>query len=122
MMVAQSPEATICLMMRRFWAMMIAFALLIVPVGMIGGAAEAHQQPAHSTMSADCHEGGAASKDKKPKGVGMSAECALACAALPASMARVVDRLPTAPLPRHPMSAAYFAGASPESDDPPPRA
>ena len=109
--------------MRRAWAMMIALALLIVPMGMIGGAGEAHQQPAHSTMTAgSCHESKTAPESKKPKGVGMSAECALACAALPANIARIADRLPEVPLPLHPISAPCFAGAAPESDDPPPRA
>jgi hypothetical protein len=108
--------------MRRVWAMMIALALLIVPIGMIGGAAQAHQQPVHSTMSAGCHESEAAPKSKKAKGIGMSAECALACAALPANMARIADRLPVVRLPLHPPSAPSCAGATPESDDPPPRA
>lgn len=109
--------------MRRAWAMLIALALLIVPIGMIGGAGEAHQQPAHSTMTAGgCHETKIAPESKKPKGVGMSAECALACAALPANMGRIADRLPVVSLPLQPIASPCFAGVAPESDDPPPRA
>lgn len=108
--------------MQRLLALMIALALLIVPVGMIGGMASAHVSGGDAVTTAPaCHEG--SPKPAKPaKGLGMSAECALACAALPAMPARLADRLlPVAPPPLATVRMVV-AKTSPESIDPPPRA
>ena len=109
-------------MMQRLLSLFLALALLIVPMGMISGAAAAPAGTSHVTMaSSDCHEG-APAPVKKSKGVGMSAECALACAALPAVPVwfNEPDALPALV---HPMVALHgLADAGPESLDPPPRA
>jgi hypothetical protein len=109
-------------MMQRLLSLFIALALLIVPMGMISGAAAAHAGTSHATMaSSDCHDS-APMPEKKSKGVGMSAECALACAALPAVPAWLEVRPALAPVV-HPIIALHGpAKAGPESLDPPPRA
>ena len=105
-------------MRRIVLSLLAAIALLAVPFGMIGGMATAHVAGSSVSATADCHQP-APGKSEAPKGPGMSAECALACAALPAAPPRVEapSRLAlvvhqSVPLPR-------FAGAAPESDDPP---
>lgn len=109
------------LAMRRLLSLFVTLALLIVPMGMIGGAAAAHAGTPHAmTTAGDCHES-APAPEKRSKGVGMSAECALACAALPAMAARLEQ--PAAPVIMYPMIALHgLAKAGPESLDPPPRA
>ena len=107
-------------MMQRLLSLFVALALLIVPMGMIGGAASAHAGLEHAAMTAgDCHDSGS---EKPAKGIGMSAECALACAALPAMPARLDAPAPLGPTV-HPITALHgLATAGPESLDPPPRA
>lgn len=107
--------------MQRLLSLFVAIALLIVPMGMISGAAAAHAGTPHATMaSSDCHDSVPA-PEKKPKGVGMSAECALACAALPAIPAWLKEPAALAPVV-HPIVALHgLAKAGPESLDPPPR-
>lgn len=109
-------------MMQRLLSLFVALALLIVPMGMISGAAAAHAGTPATTMApSDCHES-APAPEKKSKGVGMSAECALACAALPAVPAWLEEPAALAPVV-HPMVALHgLAKAGPESLDPPPRA
>lgn len=107
--------------MQRLLSLFVAFAVMIVPLGMIGGAAAAHTGSATVTMAAsDCHETDPA-PEKKSKGMGMSAECALACAALPAVPARIEGPLASGRLP-HPFVALHgLTDAGPDSLDPPPR-
>lgn len=109
-------------MMQRLLSLFLALALLIVPTGMISGAAAAHADTPHATMaSSDCHDS-APAPEKRSKGAGMSAECALACAALPAVPARLEAPAALAPVV-HPIVALHgLADAGPESLDPPPRA
>jgi hypothetical protein len=120
-MLATDVERTICPLMQRLLSLFVAFALLIVPMGMIGGAAGAHGGSTQATMPTDCHES-APAPEKKSKGVGMSADCALACAALPAIP--VWFEVPPALAPViHPTIALHgLVTAGPESLDPPPRA
>ena len=109
-------------MMQRLLSLFVALALLIVPIGMISGAAAAHSGMPDATMaSSECHESTPAPENKS-KGVGMSAECALACAALPAVPAWLEEPAALAPVV-HPIVALHgLAKADPESLDPPPRA
>jgi hypothetical protein len=120
--LAPGEEGTIFPMMQRLLSLFVALALLIVPMGMITGAAAAHAGTSHAMMvSSDCHEG-APMPEKKSKGVGMSAECALACAALPAVPVWLEEPAALAPVV-HPIVALRGpAKAGPESLDPPPRA
>ena len=108
--------------MQRLLSLFVAFALLMVPLGMINGAAAAHAGAEHAGMTAgECHES-APAPEKKSKGVGMSAECALACAALPAVPARLQVPAEIGSTV-HPIIALHgIAKAGPESLDPPPRA
>ena len=109
-------------MMQRLLSLLVALALLIIPMGMISGTAAAHADTPLATMtSSDCHDSAPAPVNKS-KGVGMSAECALACAALPAVPAWLEAPAALAPVV-HPMIALHgLAEAGPESLDPPPRA
>lgn len=120
--LAPPAEGTICLPMQRLLSLFVAFALLIVPMGMISGAAAAHAAPEHTTMIAgDCHDS-APAPEKKSKGVGMSAECALACAALP-TLSISIGEPAALPTMTHPIVALHgLVKAGPESLDPPPRA
>lgn len=108
--------------MQRFLGLVIALALLIVPMGMIGGEAGAHAGTTHASMEASsCHEG-QRDAEKPFKDVSMSAECALACAALPATPARIAaPAAPTSLLHSVPVRQG-LTNAGPESLDPPPRA
>lgn len=108
--------------MQRLLSLFIAFVLLVVPMGMIGGVADAHAGATYANMEASsCHETQPA-PDEKSKGVGMSAECALACAALPSMPVRVEARVAVTPLVHPIIAPRAFAEAGPESLDPPPRA
>jgi hypothetical protein len=121
-MLARLDEETICRNMQRLLSLFVAFALLMVPLGMISGAAAAHAGTGREAMAtSDCHQSVPA-PEKKSKGVGMSAECALACAALPAMPGRL--EVPEALGPTvHSIVALYgLVTAGPESLDPPPRA
>lgn len=107
--------------MQRVLSLFVALALLVVPMGMISGAASAHAGNPHATMaSTDCHDS-APMPEKKPKGVGMSAECALACAALPALPACLDAPAELAPVVHRMVALHGLAKAGPESLDPPPR-
>ena len=108
--------------MQRLLSLFVALALLIVPMGMISGAAAAHAGMEHAAMTAgECHES-APAPEKKSKGVGMSAECALACAALPAMPARLEVPAPLGPTVHPIVALRGLVTAGPESLDPPPRA
>jgi hypothetical protein len=109
-------------MMQRLLSLFVALAMLIVPMGMISGAAAAHADTPYATMTAsDCHDS-APAPVKKSKGVGMSAECALACAALPAVPAWLRGPAALAPVVHAIVALNGVAEAGPESLDPPPRA
>jgi hypothetical protein len=107
--------------MQRLLGLLIALALLIVPMGMLGGTAAAHSGTTHADMEASsCHEGQPA-PEKTSKHVGMSPECAVACAALPAMPARIdAPAPPTSFLHSVPVRQG-LTNAGPESLDPPPR-
>jgi hypothetical protein len=108
--------------MQRLLSMFVALALLIVPMGMISGAAAAHAGADHAAIAAgDCHEP-TPGPEKKAKGVGMSAECALACAALPVMPARLDVPAALGPTVYPIIALRGLATAGPESLNPPPRA
>lgn len=108
--------------MQRLLSLFVGLALLIVPMGMISGAAAAHADTPHfMTTSSDCHDS-APAPEKKSKGVGMSAECALACAALPAVPTWLKEPATMAPMVHPIVALDGLAEAAPESLDPPPRA
>ena len=118
-MLATDSERTICQTMQRLLSLFVAFAVLIVPVGTIGGAAAAHGG-AHATMPSNCHES-TPTPEKKSKGKGMSAACALACAALPSTPAW--SEVPPILAVVHPTAVLHgMVTADPESLYPPPRA
>jgi hypothetical protein len=109
------------MMLRRFLSALAALSLLLMPLGMIGGAAQAsphHPATATAHHAGTDHGSGESHDEPLPD---RSTQCMMACAALPAA---ALD-LPAAGLvPRAlPVKAPAEAlpGLSPEAAIPPPR-
>lgn len=108
-------------MRRLAMALLVILALLAMPIGMAGNAAQAHA-PATNSLAAltmgHCGQPGDAAG--KAKDAGLSPDCALACAALPAFEPRL-EPPAAAAAGHHNLALPHFAGTKPESRDPPPR-
>ena len=108
--------------MRRLFALLAIVALLIAPLGMIGGAAMAHEPP----KTEACHDSAAEQHAAPTKGgdqglPGMSSHCAVTCAMIPptvpllAPMPSCVDAVPV----NRPL--VELSGLTPTHEPPPPR-
>jgi len=107
--------------MRAVVALWAALALLLVPFTMLGGAASAHGATTSVAVAADCHAAGHDGPEA-PELPGRSVECALACAALPAAQPELPEPAAMTPIAHAFAPLRPFIGATPERDDPPPRA
>jgi hypothetical protein len=108
--------------MVRFLAnMILALALLVSPLAMVGGGmASAHAMPAMDSPAAHCAEEGRAPSGHEEQ-PGMAADCAIACAALPAAASRASEPLPPMQLAPAIIHHLRLSGLQPERETPPPR-
>ena len=107
---------------RLLVALFAALALFVAPAGMMGGAAKARSMANHAEMAAGhCEQGREAGK-KAPSLPGMTPGCALACTALPSVEPRIEAPADASALAFAALPLPHFAGLTPESVDPPPRA
>ncbi|HEY0147474.1 MAG TPA: hypothetical protein VGB70_00570 [Allosphingosinicella sp.] len=99
---------------------LLAFALLLMPLAMIGQGHAMAAMPQSASASEHCHEGSApAERDSSSHESG--AQCAIACAALPSPEARVAQAVAPAALPLFAFPAVPATGLAPEAETPPPR-
>lgn len=121
----------------RLVRLLTIFAMLLAPLGMIGGhaamatpiasgsMAEHHVQPADhhaagSNEAEPCDDMGGQSEDERSSGDDCLVDCAITCSAIPAAGAMMAQ--PATFLVAQPHSlVAVITGRHPESDPPPPR-
>ena len=103
--------------------LLLAFALLLMPLAMAGQGHAMAAAPAHDAamvMGNDCHESGAPAEQDKSRHEG-AARCAIACAALPSFEARIAETLAPTALPLFTLPLLPAGGLGPEAETPPPR-
>ncbi|HEX8580238.1 MAG TPA: hypothetical protein VF655_11685 [Allosphingosinicella sp.] len=103
--------------------LLLAFALLLMPLAMAGQGHAMAAAPAHGSamaMGDDCHESGAPAEQNKSRHEG-AAQCAIACAALPSFEARIAETLAPTALPLFTLPVLPASGLGPEAETPPPR-
>ena len=110
--------------MKRLFQLLLAFAMLLAPLTMVGGgAAMAMPHGAAPEMAMDhCAGMDAPSKDQPSKDQpAADVDCLMTCAAVPPLVARLEAQL-IAPAPLPPfVPAAAPRGLDPEAETPPPR-
>jgi hypothetical protein len=105
-------------MVANFLRLVLALAVLMMPVAMIGGAAAAAGASHHAIASDDHCRDMPAPADEPP---GRSVDCMMSCAAIPAETS-VPDAQPELLQPILPAQPApSLTGLSPEAATPPPR-
>ena len=108
---------------RHLTRILAAFALLMMPLAMVGqghAAASARHHAAAAAADEHCQDMAAPEEEDGERQNGL-AQCMMACAALPAWQAPL---LAAAPAPRPTVfagKASPIAGLSPEAETPPPR-
>ena len=108
-------------MPRLLCSLLLALALLISPLAMIGGAGPAHAaMPQAGAEAAHCADEGPAPQHEK-RGPGMDMGCAIACAAMPATAPSTTDPLPRGGMTPESHGDQYFSGIQLEGETPPPR-
>lgn len=108
-------------MSRLLSSLLMALALIVSPLGMIGGAGAAHAaMPQAASAAAHCGEEGPAQQHEK-RAPGMEVGCAIACAAVPATGPFSAERLPHASMPPALPGDQLLSGIHPEGETPPPR-
>lgn len=106
-------------MPRLLSSLLLAFALLLSPLAMIGGAGPAHAA-APQSAAGHCAETAPAPQREMPAS-GMEVGCAVACAAVPATAPFAAVRLQHDPLPPTLPVDQLPSGIHPEGETPPPR-
>lgn len=106
-------------MPRLLSSLLLAFALLLSPLAMIGGAGPAHAAAPEAAAS-HCAETAPATEHEKDA-PGMEMGCAIACAAVPATEPSHAERLPHDVLPPALLGDQLLSGIHPEGETPPPR-
>jgi hypothetical protein len=91
--------------------------LLLMPMGMAGGASAMPHHQASAAGSGACDEAPAPHAPTPAK----SADCAMACSALPTDAPRPVEKPQLASVPERPAASAAIDGIQPEAAIPPPR-
>jgi putative hemolysin len=108
-------------MPRFLSSLLLALALLLSPLAMIGAAGAAHAAtPQAAPAAGHCAEKGPTREHDK-RAPGMEAGCAVACAAVPATEAFTADRLPHDPMAPALLGDQLLSGIHPEGETPPPR-
>ncbi len=108
-------------MPRLLSSLLLALALLLSPLGMIGGAGPAHAAtPPAALAGGHCSETAPAQKHETPA-PGMEVGCAVACAAVSATDPFTAERLPHAAMPPALLGDQLLSGIHPEGETPPPR-
>jgi hypothetical protein len=108
-------------LMRRALRLLLALAVMLMPVGLMPAGHFTAAAPAAANAaasSAHCAEMGDRSP-AQPRS-DRSAECAIACAALP-SVFRILERPEIAPAVHHSLATAGSHGLTPDAATPPPR-
>ena len=112
----------ICKTMRIVFSLLMAFALLLAPLGMRGGEAMAMPAGADSQMGP---MGGHCSKPVQPAGDHKSSkpmlDCMSMCSAIAAPGSPMTAPVLLAAMPHTVVGAAMLVGSTPERDPPPPR-
>lgn len=107
----------ICRAMKRLFQLLLALAVLMAPLTMVGGGA-AMAMP-HDTMAAMDHCAGMDGPSKKQPGLDI--DCMIMCAAVPTVEPRLDPQM-TVPAPLlHFPATSTSDGLDPESETPPPR-
>lgn len=110
-------------MNRLLPSLLLALALLLSPLAMIGGAGAAHAampQASSASRAMHCAEQGPAPQQEK-RAPGMEMGCAIACAAVPAAEAFTAERLPHDAMAPALLGDQLLSGIHPEGETPPPR-
>ena len=108
-------------MPRLLSSLLLAFALLLSPLAMIGGVGPAHAAaPQAAPAAGHCAEKTPATEHEK-SAPGMEMGCAVACAAVPATEPFSAERLPHDVLPPALLGDQLLSGIHPEGETPPPR-
>lgn len=109
-------------MLRTFATFLVAFALILIPLGMGGGGGGLLDMGAAHAASAvgHCEAAGSAPAESKHSGP-MGAGCAIVCAALPATERHLGEPWQPEAVSMRPMIDAMIAGIRPEGETPPPR-
>lgn len=108
-------------MPRLLFTLLLAFALLLSPLTMIGGAGAAHAaMPQAASAAAHCAEQGSAPEHEK-RAPGMELGCAIACAAVPATEPFTAERVPHDAMSPALLGDQLLSGVHPEGETPPPR-
>ena len=108
---------------RRLIRILTMLALLVAPLGMVGGHAAMAMPVAATAATGHCADIGGMADD----GDGSSQEdrsaidCTISCSALPALAGALTDQPPLPAMARTVTLHGLVRGLHPESDDPPPR-
>lgn len=106
---------------RLLSSLLLALAVILSPLAMIGGAGPAHAaMPQTASTAAHGGEEGAAQEHEK-RAPGMELGCAIACAAVPATGPFSAERLQHAAMPPTLTGDQLLSGIRPEGETPPPR-
>jgi len=114
------PHYLWCSMPRFLSSLLLAIALLLAPLAMIGGAGSAHAARPQAASAAHCAEEAPVQKHEK-RAPGMEVGCAIACAAVPATQPFSAERLPHAAMLPALLGDQLLSGIHPEGETPPPR-
>ncbi len=109
--------------LRAFLRLFVLAAMLIAPIGMVGGhAAMAAPQAPQASASGHCADmAGSHQQAPADKVPGKSIDCMIACACVPSPGVQLADPpLPVA-APEPAMIVALADGLNPAADPPPPR-
>ena len=108
-------------MPRLLSSLLLALALILSPLAMIGGAAPAQAAMPHAVSAAGHWAETAPAQEHEKRAPGMEVGCAIACAAVPAAEPISAERLPLkAMMPAVPADQ-LLSGIYLEGETPPPR-
>ena len=108
-------------MPRLLSSLLLALALLLSPLAMIGGAGSAHAaMPQAASAGGHCAETAPAPGHEMPAPI-MEVGCAMACAAVAAAEPLTAERLPDVVVQPALLGDQLLSGIHPEGETPPPR-
>ena len=108
-------------MPRLLSSLLLALALILSALAMLGGTGRAHAaMPQTASTATHCGEEGSAQEHEK-RAPGMELSCAIACSAVPATETFSAERLGHAAMRPTLPGDQLLSGIHPEGETPPPR-
>jgi len=107
-------------MPRLLSTLLLALALLLSPLAMVGVGPAHAAMPETASMAMHCAEEGSAPQHEK-RAPGMDVGCATACAAVPATVQSAAEQPANDPIAPPLPGDQLLSGIHPEGETPPPR-